>query len=146
MGLLKTSIYQGWRPSGREPVVTVDDGPLDPCFFIRSHSPSGLEWGYSGSGPAQAALAILFHHMIHFVGMNKGTAIKKSQKAYQPFKRHVIACLPPKWIMESRAVEEFRTMLFRESGGQPVDWNLWRASAFERGVIVANEGSPVIRV
>ena len=25
---------------------------------LRNHSPTGVEWGYAGSGPAQAALAI----------------------------------------------------------------------------------------
>lgn len=32
---------------------------LKPRFDLRRHSPDGFEWGYGGSGPAQAALAIL---------------------------------------------------------------------------------------
>jgi len=32
--------------------------PLDPRFDLRNHSPDGFAWGYSGSGPAQLALAI----------------------------------------------------------------------------------------
>ena len=37
--------------------------PLDLAgsLSIRNHSPAGWEWGYGGSGPAQLALAILFH-------------------------------------------------------------------------------------
>jgi len=31
---------------------------LDPRFDLRRHSPSGFEWGYEGSGPAQLALAL----------------------------------------------------------------------------------------
>lgn len=43
--------------------VTVEDGSgetrgLDPRFDLRTHSPTGFEWGYGGSGPAQLALAL----------------------------------------------------------------------------------------
>jgi hypothetical protein len=32
--------------------------PLDPRLDLHNHSPTGLEWGYGGSGPAQLALAL----------------------------------------------------------------------------------------
>lgn len=32
---------------------------LEPRLDLFNHSPSGFEWGYRGSGPAQLALAIL---------------------------------------------------------------------------------------
>lgn len=32
---------------------------LDPRLDVRNHSPTGFEWGYAGSGPAQLALALL---------------------------------------------------------------------------------------
>lgn len=32
---------------------------LDPRLDLRNHSPTGFEWGYSGSGPSQLALALL---------------------------------------------------------------------------------------
>jgi Family of unknown function (DUF6166) len=32
---------------------------LEPRFDLRNHSPTGFEWGYGGSGPAQLALALL---------------------------------------------------------------------------------------
>jgi Family of unknown function (DUF6166) len=32
---------------------------LDPRLDLSNHSPTGFEWGYPGSGPAQLALAIL---------------------------------------------------------------------------------------
>jgi len=50
--------YEGRRHEGAA-LVTVNGKPLDPCTDIRSHSPSGLEWGYAGSGPAQLALALV---------------------------------------------------------------------------------------
>ncbi len=33
--------------------------PLDPRYDLRNHSPDGFCWGYTGSGPAQLALALL---------------------------------------------------------------------------------------
>lgn len=39
--------------------MTVDGETLPSCYSLRRHSPSGFEWGYEGSGPAQLALAIL---------------------------------------------------------------------------------------
>ena len=33
--------------------------PLRPRNDIRNHSPTGFEWGYGGSGPAQLALALV---------------------------------------------------------------------------------------
>lgn len=32
---------------------------LDPRYDLWNHSPSGFEWGYGGSGPAQLSLAML---------------------------------------------------------------------------------------
>ena len=53
--------YEG-RRTGRGVEVTVDGVPLNPRLDLRNHSPTGLEWGYCGSGPAQLALAILADH------------------------------------------------------------------------------------
>ena len=39
--------------------VTVDGAPLEPRLELWNHSPGAFEWGYSGSGPAQLALALL---------------------------------------------------------------------------------------
>lgn len=50
-----------------------------------SHSPTGLAWGYGGSGPAQLALALLFD-----VTRNKKLAID----AHMDFKWAVVAKLP----------------------------------------------------
>ena len=37
--------------------------PLELCLDLFNHSPTGFEWGYRGSGPAQLALAILADHL-----------------------------------------------------------------------------------
>ena len=38
------------------------DKELCPYNNIVNHSPTGFEWGYGGSGPAQLAFAILYDH------------------------------------------------------------------------------------
>ena len=40
-------------------VATVDGRPLPPRTDLINHSPTGFEFGYGGSGPAQLSLAIL---------------------------------------------------------------------------------------
>lgn len=56
---------------------------LDPRTNLRNHSPTGFEWGYEGSGPAQLALAILADRF----------GDRFAELAYQRFKRDVIATL-----------------------------------------------------
>ena len=56
-------IYTGTRLRSLDKnVVTVSDErgtrALNPRTDLFNHSPTGFEWGYSGSGPAQLALAI----------------------------------------------------------------------------------------
>lgn len=52
---------------------------------IHNHSPDGFNWGYSGSGPAQLALAILLDQL------NDETA---AQKYYQQFKFRIVSSWP----------------------------------------------------
>lgn len=64
------AFYRGKRGQYGEAgsaLVTVVDGekeiPLPPRNDLWNHSPDGFNFGYSGSGPAQLALAILAHHL-----------------------------------------------------------------------------------
>jgi len=86
--------YKGWRDERGETQVRVyEDGlperSLDTRLDLRRHSPSGFEWGYLGSGPAQLALAILAEH---FHG--QPDADEKAQSLYQEFKAQAIARFP----------------------------------------------------
>ena len=68
---------------------------LDARFDLRNHSPSGFEWGYGGSGPAQLALAIC----CAVVGDKRGQAV------YQQFKDHIICTIQAnEWWMDEPAV------------------------------------------
>ena len=55
--------YEGERLTDGTCVVRVYEGEtgrlLDWRLDLASHSPTGLEWGYVGSGPSQLALALL---------------------------------------------------------------------------------------
>jgi len=56
----RDTVYTGRRfADGVE--VKRDRRPLSPAasWRVRNHSPTGFEWGYGGSGPAQLALALM---------------------------------------------------------------------------------------
>ena len=59
--------------------------PLNPRYDLRHHSPTGFEWGYGGSGPAQLALALLADAL----GDDE-----QARRHYQDFKFKVVASLP----------------------------------------------------
>lgn len=71
---METWIYRGRRDKGDAvvDVMSLHNGHevakparLDSRTDLFNHSPTGFEWGYGGSGPAQLALAILAHHLKH---------------------------------------------------------------------------------
>ena len=54
--------YHGWRDDdGVAQVIILHNGvkALPLRLDLDNHSPTGFEWGYGGSGPAQLALALL---------------------------------------------------------------------------------------
>lgn len=56
--------FIGQRIDADTVIVHGPDGePLPLRLDLANHSPSGFEWGYEGSGPAQLALAILAEHL-----------------------------------------------------------------------------------
>ncbi len=80
--------YTGHRTEGGcAVVVSASDAGrgLDPRFDLRIHSPSGFEWGYGGSGPAQLALALA----ADVLGDDEAAL-----DVYQRLKFHVVGRLP----------------------------------------------------
>ena len=89
-------IYEG-RREGHVAEVTVDGRPLNPRLDLWNHSPTGFEWGYGGSGPAQLALALLADHL----GDDD-----EALNLYQEFKRDVVAGLPyQRWRLTSQEIQ-----------------------------------------
>ena len=88
--------YAG-RRQGYVVNVTVDGRRLNPRLDLWNHSPTGFEWGYGGSGPAQLALAILADHC----GDDE-----QALNFYQRFKWAVIAELPHReWTLTSEDID-----------------------------------------
>jgi hypothetical protein len=89
---MKSKTYMGVAQcddgSGGCVVHVIDDRgcrPLDPRFDLREHSPTGFNWGYGGSGPAQLALALCADAL----GDDA-----RAQRIYQAFKFAVVTRWP----------------------------------------------------
>jgi hypothetical protein len=94
-------------------VVTRDRRKIIPRLDLFNHSPTGLEWGYGGSGPAQTALAILAdfmrspNHVCHENTCGTAGCIEDEMPVllHQKFKWEVIAKLPHKgWFIKDVAI------------------------------------------
>lgn len=90
-------IYRGERdPRGfvdQGTLSVIENGAfhrLDPRLDLFNHSPTGFEWGYGGSGPAQLALAIL---------ADATGDDEVAVRLHQQYKREVIATLDPRGPM-----------------------------------------------
>ena len=101
-------LYAGFRGTGggKKP-TTVDRAgvvylnpagtwaPLRFAPFLPRHelkSPSGWNWGYAGSGPAELARHLLWHATGRRELLQRGAL-------YQEFKRDVVAALPDDWVL-----------------------------------------------
>jgi hypothetical protein len=98
--------YEGIRYSPGQCEIEVVEafGPnvesRTPIEHVVWHSPTGYEWGYGGSGPADAALSILSDYF-HKRGLERvtqddihaptGTEPHIAIKLHQPFKRDILA-------------------------------------------------------
>ena len=97
------SVYRAHRdptaPVGNQIEVTADGESIDHRYDLLSSSPSGFEWGYGGSGPAQLAIAILAHAYVD----------EFAASVYQKFKREVVSDLPENgWILTKSKLDAWR--------------------------------------
>jgi hypothetical protein len=101
--------YEGETNGDVYVVEKLRRAPLPPRNDLRDHSPTGFEWGYGGSGPAQLALAIL----ADLYGDAKALAW------YQPFKWRVIAQLKrdEPWTLSAQQVNDVLAVLEAEGRG-----------------------------
>jgi len=100
--------YIGIRQEDGALSVTVNAKPLNPRLDLCNHSPTGFECGYSGSGPAQLALALLAEHL---------NDDEQAVALHQPFKRKVVAGLSPReWRLTSKQVERALQSIRRLAG------------------------------
>lgn len=71
---------------------------------LSRHSPTGFEWGYGGSGPAQLALALLAD------ALNDKEAIQLHQR----FKRFIAEIKTDVWTMTEEDIKEKVLLLGKE--------------------------------
>ena len=99
--------YEG-RREGYAADVTVNGRPLNPRLDLWNHSPTGFEWGYGGSGPAQLALAILADHL---------NDDDEAVALHQDFKREVVANFDRRgWTLTTEQIQRVVEALKSDSG------------------------------
>jgi hypothetical protein len=74
---------------------------------IRNHSPTGFEWGYGGSGPAQLALALL----VDALGDRE-----LAEAHYQDFKRAVVSGWANSWTVTAKQICDFVAAQHSDAG------------------------------
>lgn len=101
-------IYHAKRGRDRVILYVIDDAdPTKTRRYIShrtgrdSHSPTGFEWGYLGSGPAELAFALV----------RDMTGKQPSPYVYQRFKEKALAGLPRDVSMWKTSEAEFRVIL-----------------------------------
>jgi hypothetical protein len=109
-----TTIYRGRRMSNEGRIDTVSgvqvlvgdqvtrgehELDIEPSLKLRNHSPTGYNWSYGGSGPAQLALALLLHFT-----ESDDVALRQ----YQNFKFEFVAGWGDEWQITG---EEIRVWL-----------------------------------
>jgi len=105
------TVYRGRRdptaPVGDGCTVTVDGELLDCRYDLLSASPSGFEWGYGGSGPAQLAIALLAHAYDD----------EYACENYQLLKETVISELPQEegWTLTKQDLDAWRREVVRDA-------------------------------
>jgi hypothetical protein len=104
-------VYHGTRTENGCSVVVEENSEftgLNPRFDLHNHSPTGLEWGYAGSGPAQLALALA----ADVLGDDE-----RAQDIYQRLKFKVVGRLPHGgWVLTEDRLRSAIETLEQEQG------------------------------
>lgn len=97
------------KPGGIDVRVVIDnDGKVTSKKLIHviRHSPTGMQFGYGGSGPADLALSILVHYFLSFK-FEYQPAIKEADKYYGQFKRDFVSIPQEKLCITNRQIEDW---------------------------------------
>jgi hypothetical protein len=108
-------VYSGTRNKNGDASVRVFTGDREPMWEptphlrlrldLACHSPSGFNWGYGGSGPAQLALALLADAL----GNDK-----RALELHQAFKWRLVGDLEDDWTMTDKDVRRIAGELSTE--------------------------------
>lgn len=108
-------IYEGFRDDNDIAKVRVtvmgDHKTPDAVYLLKHvcrHSPTGIEWGYAGSGPADFALSLLYDHF-----GRTPEARARAEQIYQAFKVRCIAPLSRHgWTMDTAYIDEILNLIY----------------------------------
>ena len=104
-------VYYGRRTEHGCAVDVEEDGErtlLDLRLDLRNHSPTGAEWGYAGSGPAQLALALA----ADVLGDDE-----KALDVYQRLKFKLVGRLPhEEWVLTEGQIRTAIDTIEQEKG------------------------------
>jgi hypothetical protein len=108
-----SKVYRGFNHGGHTAsprIITVSDGTEVALLEHRvRHSPTGMSWGYSGSGPADLALSILWDYL----------GEEPTPDHYQVFKEGFVALWPQdKWVLDSSQLDKW-VSTYRSTIGPP---------------------------
>lgn len=110
--------YVGRRPGRGSAVVEVGwhdpDGlgrRFEPLPHMVRHSPTGMEWGYGGSGPSDLALSILAHHFGEDPLKDRDA---RSNGLYMRFKEEIVSRLPPEWSLLKSQIDHWLESVAKE--------------------------------
>src|ERR1700750_2839999 len=108
-------LYHGLR-TDKGCIVSVEygkDASLLPMRLdLENHSPTGAEWGYTGSGPAQLALALLAD------ALGDG---ERAQHLYQDFKLKVVSRIPHEgWTLTEDEIRQTAVAIERDQQSRGV--------------------------
>jgi hypothetical protein len=67
-----------------------------PQHIVR-HSPTGMSWGYGGSGPSDLALSLL----------TEAIGSEKAEKCYQDFKFEVVNLFSDRWSITTEQIQDW---------------------------------------
>ena len=91
--------YVGLRMSEGVAVTVRDEQGMQELTHQIRHSPTGFEWGYGGSGPADLALSVLADVL---------DDVSEVERLYQDFKRDVVVSLPDdRWVLTEKEVVDW---------------------------------------
>lgn len=113
----RPAVYHGRRRGHDSAEVTFTDAnqtsrPLPIRLDLANHSPTGFEWGYGGSGPAQLALALCVHAL--------DGDVARARAVYMDYKTAVVARLAgDDWRLTNDQV--LLSVLSIEGGRRPAE-------------------------
>lgn len=128
-------VYERLQPGEKSRYVDAVNGDKELVLFVGPlvhrvrHSPTGMNWGYGGSGPADLALSILWDH----------TGGPVAPAIYQKFKT-LVANLDQEnpWELAEDTVELYLQAMLRAS-------NVTCARCADRGIVESDEKGVIAR-